>query len=75
MNENMIRINYFVTQGSLYFKCAPKKKCELLILDCETLTIRGIAVLEGRDWMSSVMFSDGESLGMITAGKYVRIKS
>ncbi|XP_034942184.1 E3 ubiquitin-protein ligase MYCBP2-like [Chelonus insularis] len=55
--------------GSLYFKCAPKKHCELLELDAETLTVRGIAVLEGRDWPSSVMFSDGINLGMITAGK------
>ncbi|XP_063987126.1 E3 ubiquitin-protein ligase MYCBP2 isoform X2 [Diachasmimorpha longicaudata] len=55
--------------NSLYFKCAPKKQCELLELDVETLTVRGIAVLEGRDWPSSVMFSDGEHLGMITAGK------
>lgn len=31
----------------------------------------GIAVLEGKDWSSSVMFSDGENLGMITAGKDV----
>jgi len=28
-------------------------------------------VLEGKDWSSSVMFSDGENLGMITAGKDV----
>ncbi|KAJ8666974.1 hypothetical protein QAD02_008636, partial [Eretmocerus hayati] len=55
--------------GSLYFKCAPKKQCELMILDSETLAIRGIAVLEGKDWSSSLMFSDGENLGMITAGK------
>ncbi|XP_015122961.1 E3 ubiquitin-protein ligase MYCBP2 isoform X2 [Diachasma alloeum] len=55
--------------SSLYFKCAPRKQCELLELDVETLAVRGIAVLEGRDWPSSVMFSDGEHLGMITAGK------
>ncbi|XP_031781072.1 E3 ubiquitin-protein ligase MYCBP2 isoform X6 [Nasonia vitripennis] len=55
--------------SSLYFKCAPKKQCELMILDADTLTIRGIAVLEGKDWSSSLMFSDGENLGMITAGK------
>lgn len=60
-----------IFQGCLYFKCAPKKQCELLILDSETLTIRGIAVLEGKDWSSSLMFSDGENLGMITAGKDV----
>lgn len=28
-------------------------------------------MLEGKDWSSSVMFSDGENLGMITAGKDV----
>ncbi|XP_011315230.1 E3 ubiquitin-protein ligase MYCBP2 isoform X2 [Fopius arisanus] len=55
--------------NSLYFKCSPRKQCELLELDVETLAVRGIAVLEGRDWPSSVMFSDGEHLGMITAGK------
>ncbi|XP_058809373.1 E3 ubiquitin-protein ligase MYCBP2-like [Phymastichus coffea] len=55
--------------SSLYFKCAPKKQCELMILDADTLTIRGIAVLEGRDWSYSLMFSDGENLGMISAGK------
>ncbi|KAK0177732.1 hypothetical protein PV328_001750 [Microctonus aethiopoides] len=55
--------------SSLYFKCAPKKQCELLELDADTLTVKGIAVLEGRDWPSSVMFSDGDNLGMITAGK------
>ncbi|XP_012285925.1 E3 ubiquitin-protein ligase MYCBP2 [Orussus abietinus] len=55
--------------SSLYFKCAPRKQCELLILDAESLALMGIAVLEGRDWPSSVMFSDGENLGMITAGK------
>ena len=58
-------------QSSLYFKCSPKKQYELIILDSETLTTRGIAVLEGKDWSSSLMFSDGESLGMITAGKDV----
>lgn len=61
-------------QSSLYFKCAPRKQCELLILDTELLSIRGIAVLEGKDWSSSVMFSDGENLGMITAGKDVSRK-
>lgn len=30
-------------------------------------------MLEGKDWSSSVMFSDGENLGMITAGKDVNI--
>jgi len=30
-------------------------------------------VLEGKDWSASVMFSDGENLGMITAGKDVII--
>ncbi|XP_074101339.1 MYC binding protein highwire isoform X2 [Cotesia typhae] len=55
--------------NALYFKCAPKKQCELLELDSETLSVRGIAVLEGKDWPSSVMFSDGDNLGMITAGK------
>lgn len=30
-------------------------------------------MLEGKDWSSSVMFSDGENLGMITAGKDVII--
>ena len=59
--------------GSLYFKFAPKKQCELLILDAETLVIRGIAVLEGKDWSSSLMFSDGDNLGMITAGKDVSL--
>ncbi|XP_032681446.1 E3 ubiquitin-protein ligase MYCBP2 isoform X15 [Odontomachus brunneus] len=54
---------------SLYFKCAPRKQRELLIIDAETLLVKGIAVLEGKDWSSSVMFSDGENLGMITAGK------
>lgn len=58
-------------QGLLYFKCTPRKQCELLILDAETLTVRGVAVLEGRDWPSSVMFSDGDNLGMITAAKDV----
>ncbi|CAL1686165.1 unnamed protein product [Lasius platythorax] len=55
--------------NSLYFKCAPRKQSELLIIDAETLIVTGIAVLEGKDWSSSVMFSDGENLGMITAGK------
>ncbi|XP_046604041.1 E3 ubiquitin-protein ligase MYCBP2 isoform X2 [Neodiprion virginianus] len=55
--------------GLLYFKCTPRKQCELLILDTETLMVRGVAVLEGRDWPASVMFSDGENLGMITAAK------
>ncbi|XP_014476555.1 PREDICTED: E3 ubiquitin-protein ligase MYCBP2 isoform X7 [Dinoponera quadriceps] len=55
--------------NSLYFKCAPRKQRELLIIDAETLVVTGIAVLEGKDWSSSVMFSDGENLGMITAGK------
>ncbi|XP_043286736.1 E3 ubiquitin-protein ligase MYCBP2 isoform X2 [Venturia canescens] len=55
--------------NSLYFKCSPRKQCELLELDAENLAVRGIAVLEGRDWLSSVMFSDGDNLGMITAGK------
>lgn len=58
-------------QNSLYFKCAPRKQSELLIIDAETLIVTGIAVLEGKDWSSSVMFSDGENLGMITAGKDV----
>lgn len=60
-----------IFQNSLYFKCSPRKQCELLILDAETLTVTGIAILEGRDWTSSVMFSDGDNLGMITAGKDV----
>ncbi|XP_076385847.1 MYC binding protein highwire isoform X12 [Megachile rotundata] len=55
--------------NTLYFKCTPRKQSELLIIDAETLVVTGIAVLEGRDWSSSVMFSDGECLGMITAGK------
>ncbi|XP_043461333.1 E3 ubiquitin-protein ligase MYCBP2 isoform X1 [Leptopilina heterotoma] len=55
--------------NSLYFKCAPKNQYELLILDTELLSIKGKAVLEGKDWSSSVMFSDGENLGMLTAGK------
>ncbi|KAH0954749.1 hypothetical protein HN011_008203, partial [Eciton burchellii] len=55
--------------NSLYFKRAPRKQSELLIIDAETLIVTGIAVLEGKDWSSSVMFSDGENLGMITAGK------
>lgn len=58
-------------QSTLYFKCTPRKQSELLIIDAETLVVTGIAVLEGRDWSSSVMFSDGECLGMITAGKDV----
>ncbi|KAK1123908.1 hypothetical protein K0M31_006938 [Melipona bicolor] len=53
----------------LYFKYTPRKQSELLIIDAETLSVTEIAVLEGRDWSSSVMFSDGECLGMITAGK------
>lgn len=61
----------FYLQNSLYFKCAPRKQSELLIIDAETLIVTGIAVLEGKDWSSSVMFSDGENLGMITAGKDV----
>lgn len=60
-------------QNSLYFKRAPRKQSELLIIDAETLVVTGIAVLEGKDWSSSVMFSDGENLGMITAGKDVII--
>ncbi|XP_017880442.1 E3 ubiquitin-protein ligase MYCBP2-like [Ceratina calcarata] len=55
--------------NTLYFKYTPRKRSELLIIDAETLTVTEIAVLEGRDWSSSVMFSDGECLGMITAGK------
>ncbi|XP_076245488.1 MYC binding protein highwire [Calliopsis andreniformis] len=55
--------------NTLYFKCTPRKQSELLIIDAETLAVTGIAVLEGRDWSASVMFSDGECLGMITAGK------
>ncbi|XP_076287336.1 MYC binding protein highwire isoform X6 [Lasioglossum baleicum] len=55
--------------NTLYFKCTPRKQTELLIIDAETLVVTGIAVLEGRDWSSSVMFSDGECVGMITAGK------
>ncbi|XP_066580931.1 E3 ubiquitin-protein ligase MYCBP2 [Prorops nasuta] len=55
--------------NSLYFKCSSRKQCELLILDTETLSVTGVAVLEGKDWSSSVMFSDGENLGMITAAK------
>ncbi|XP_026302017.1 E3 ubiquitin-protein ligase MYCBP2 isoform X8 [Apis mellifera] len=55
--------------NTLYFKYTPRKQSELLIIDAETLTVTEIAVLEGRDWSSSVMFSDGECLGMITAGK------
>jgi len=63
----------FNLQNSLYFKRAPRKQSELLIIDAETLIVTGIAVLEGKDWSSSVMFSDGENLGMITAGKDVII--
>lgn len=55
----------------MYFKCSPRKQFELLELDAETLAVKGVAVLEGRDWCSSVMFSDGNNLGMITAGKDV----
>ncbi|CAK9797457.1 E3 ubiquitin-protein ligase MYCBP2 [Anthophora quadrimaculata] len=55
--------------NTLYFKYTPRKQSELLIIDAETLAVTEIAVLEGRDWSSSVMFSDGECLGMITAGK------
>ncbi|KAK9309341.1 hypothetical protein QLX08_000965 [Tetragonisca angustula] len=55
--------------NTLYFKYTPRKQSELLIIDAETLSVTEIAVLEGRDWSSSVMFSDGECLGMITAGK------
>lgn len=72
--DDILRRNcilFFSMQSSLYFKCAPKKQCELLELDADTLTVKGIAVLEGRDWPSSVMFSDGDNLGMITAGKDV----
>lgn len=65
--------NSIFLQNSLYFKCAPRKQSELLIIDAETLIVTGIAVLEGKDWSSSVMFSDGENLGMITAGKDVII--
>lgn len=65
--------NSKLLQNSLYFKCAPRKQRELLIIDAETLVVTGIAVLEGKDWSSSVMFSDGENLGMITAGKDVII--
>lgn len=57
----------------MYFKCAPKNQYELLILDTELLSIKGKAVLEGKDWSSSVMFSDGENLGMLTAGKDVSL--
>lgn len=71
----MYNITYmkFYLQNSLYFKCAPRKQSELLIIDAVTLIVTGIAVLEGKDWSSSVMFSDGENLGMITAGKDVII--
>ena len=62
---------FFFLQNTLYFKYTPRKQSELLIIDAETLTVTEIAVLEGRDWSSSVMFSDGECLGMITAGKDV----
>lgn len=67
----VIYVIKFHLQNSLYFKCAPRKQSELLIIDAETLIVTGIAVLEGKDWSSSVMFSDGENLGMITAGKDV----
>lgn len=67
-----VKLN-FVFQNTLYFKYTPRKQSELLIIDAETLAVTEIAVLEGRDWSSSVMFSDGECLGMITAGKDVSL--
>ncbi|KAG7189524.1 hypothetical protein KM043_017215 [Ampulex compressa] len=53
----------------LYFKYTSGAESELVIVEADTFVIAGIAVLEGRDWSSSVVFSDGENLGVITAGK------
>jgi hypothetical protein len=58
-------------QGVLYFKNSSKKGCELLAVDKESFRVSEVVNLEGKDWGSCVMFSDGENLGMITSAKDV----
>lgn len=58
-------------QGMLYFKSSSKKGCELVIIDKESFRVSEVVNLEGKDWGACVMFSDGESLGMITSAKDV----
>lgn len=60
-------------QNSLYFKSFSKRGCELLVIDRETLRVSDVVALEGRDWSSCVMFSDGENLGLITSAKEVSL--
>ncbi|GLH12984.1 Probable E3 ubiquitin-protein ligase HERC2 [Gryllus bimaculatus] len=55
--------------GTLFFKCVGKRGCELLALDRNTLKVAEIVPLDGKDWSSSVMFSDGDNLGVITCAK------
>jgi len=58
-------------QGLLYVKNLSKKGCELLAVDTQSFRISEVVNLEGKDWGSCVMFSDGENLGMITSVKDV----
>ncbi|KAJ9574765.1 hypothetical protein L9F63_008079, partial [Diploptera punctata] len=55
--------------GLLYFKNSSKKGCELLAVERETFKVSEVVNLEAKDWTACVMFSDGESLGMITSAK------
>jgi hypothetical protein len=43
----------------------------LLAVDKESFKVSEVVNLEGKDWGACVMFSDGESLGMITSAKDV----
>lgn len=55
----------------MYVKNLSKKGCELLAVDTQSFRISEVVNLEGKDWGSCVMFSDGENLGMITSVKDV----
>nr|CAD7200761.1 unnamed protein product [Timema douglasi] len=55
--------------ATLYFKAVSKKGCELLAVDRDSFKVTEVVSLEGRDWGSTVMFSDGDNLGLITSAK------
>ncbi|XP_063236464.1 E3 ubiquitin-protein ligase MYCBP2 isoform X2 [Bacillus rossius redtenbacheri] len=54
---------------TLFFKPISKKGSELLSVDRESFKVTEVVNVDGKDSGTSVMFSDSESLGMITSAK------
>nr|CAH7734761.1 unnamed protein product [Callosobruchus chinensis] len=55
--------------GNLYLKLCGRRGCELLIVERTNLLISGSVPLHNRDVSSTVVFSDGEYLGVISPAK------